>query len=137
MVSEATVAKAMGSGTGVVDGWLVALVTAMVEEVTAPLVELGFTTIEVAALLVELGFTPTVAEVMGFTTIEVAALLVELDFTLAEVTPTSDVTAAVMALHSLSPQFAAPLKHCPVGGVGHSSHLPREEEATHCGMSTS
>jgi hypothetical protein len=69
---------------------------------------------------------------MGFTTIEVTALLVELDFTLAE-----DVTAAVMALHSLSPQFAAPLKHCPAGGVGHSSHLPREEEATHCGMSTS
>jgi hypothetical protein len=118
-------------------------------EVAALLVELGFTptvaevmgftTIEVTALLVELGFTPAVAEVMGFTTIEVAALLVELDFTLAEVTPTSDVTAAVMALHSLSPQFAAPLKHCPAGGVGHSSHLPRaaEEEAKHCWISAS
>ena len=117
MVSEATVAKAMGAGTGVVGGgWLVALV------VDGWLVAL--------VLLVELGFTTTIEVELGFTTIEV-----ELGLTLAEVTPTSDVTA--MALHGLSPQFAAPLKHCPVGGVGHSSHLPREEEATHCGMSTS
>jgi hypothetical protein len=128
MVSEATVAKAMGAGTGVVGGgWLVALVVDGWLVALVLLVELGFTT----TIEVELGFT-TIEVELGFTTIEV-----ELGLTLAEVTPTSDVTA--MALHGLSPQFAAPLKHCPVGGVGHSSHLPRavEEEATHCGMSTS
>jgi hypothetical protein len=51
MVSEATVAKAMGAGTGVVGGgWLVALDTG--EEVTVLLVGLGFTTMvaEVTAL---------------------------------------------------------------------------------------
>jgi hypothetical protein len=48
-----------------------------------------------------------------------------------------DLSTPLATVHDLSPQFAAPLKHCPVGGVGQTSHLPLAEEDTHCGISTS